>query len=264
MGRRRGADPVARSIVGRTLDLVAPLECAGCTLAGVAWCEDCDRNLTSGPVRVRTRAEVVVPVWSAGRYAGPGARAVSAYKDRGRADLAHPFGRVLARLVDALWDAGELPDPELAPLVLVPVPGSSRARRRRGMDHVREMVAAAAAELTGGVPAVELAVAPLLRTSGRRRDSAGLTISQRAANVTGHFARRDPGRFAATAGAPADLGDLARRFGPCAESPVRPRGAPTVLVVDDVVTTGSTLAECARVLSSGGLEIAGAVTLLSA
>ncbi|MGK5173335.1 ComF family protein, partial [Geodermatophilus sp. CPCC 205761] len=71
-----------------------------------------------------------------------------------------------------------------------------------------------------GVPAAE---ARLLRRTGRARDSAGLSVAQRRANLAGTFALR-PG----TPALPADA---------------------VLVVVDDVVTSGATLAEAAAVLA---------------
>ncbi|WAP52734.1 hypothetical protein OL239_05935 [Arthrobacter sp. ATA002] len=71
----------------------------------------------------------VLPVLAAGRYAGPLARVLLAYKNHGRTNLAAVLGPMLAgALHQAADDAGR------RGLVLVPVPGTWRARRRRGYN----------------------------------------------------------------------------------------------------------------------------------
>ncbi|MGB7360966.1 MAG: ComF family protein, partial [Mycobacterium sp.] len=55
------------------LDLVLPLQCGGCGVAGVRWCVACDRELTVRPDQphlVTPRLDPGVPVLSLGRYAG--------------------------------------------------------------------------------------------------------------------------------------------------------------------------------------------------
>jgi predicted amidophosphoribosyltransferase len=78
-------------------------------------------------------------------------------------------------------------------------------------------------------------VVPALRHRRAVADSAGLTSAQRAANLAGAFAVR-PGYPRLLAG---------RR----------------VVVVDDLVTTGVTLAECADALRGAGADVVAVATV---
>ncbi|HVU74487.1 MAG TPA: phosphoribosyltransferase family protein, partial [Mycobacteriales bacterium] len=103
------------------------------------------------------------------------------------------------------------------------VPTTRAARRRRGRDPLHAITVAAVAALdAAGRPARAV---PLLRVAGRPRDQTGLSGAERLANLSGVLAarRRDP-------------------------------GIPVVLV-DDVLTTGATLAEAARAIRAGGGEV---------
>lgn len=108
--------------------------------------------------------------------------------------------------------------------VLVPVPSSRNAVRQRGYDHARRL-AATAARGTG------MRTAPLLHQARRTADQSGLDADQRADNLRGALAAR-------------------RRLD----------GLP-VLLVDDVVTTGATLAEATRALRAAGAEVVGAAVV---
>jgi predicted amidophosphoribosyltransferase len=205
-------------------DLVLPRTCAGCAVPGAVLCDGC-RSLLTCPrlAQPRRHPPGFPPTVAAGAYAGPVRPAVLAFKEHGRAELAGPLGTALAVAVIAVLSG--LPAPRTGPVLLVPVPSSAAAVRRRGRDHVRELADAAGAELrAAGVPA---RTARLLgRAGGRRvRDSAGLDAVERRANLAGRF-RAIPQRRALPPGS-------------------------RVVLVDDVVTSGATLTEAARALAAG-------------
>jgi len=210
------------SDVGRALaDLVLPRVCAGCGVPGAVLCGTC-RTLLARPrlAQPRRHPPGFPPTVAAAAYAGPVRPAVLAFKEHGRAELADPLGAALALAVAAVLRG--VPGPWAGPVLLVPVPTSAAAVRRRGRDHLLELTEVAADELrTAGVPARTLRA--LGRAPGRRvRDSAGLDAAERQANLAGRF-RALPRRTALAAGS-------------------------RLVLVDDVVTSGATLTEAARAL----------------
>ena len=113
------------------------------------------------------------------------------------------------------------------PVTLVPVPSSRSAVRERGYDSVTLFAAAAARTLSRGGRQVSVACA--LRQVRLLEDQTTLDSAARWENLKGAMAAR----------------------------PVR--GA--VLVVDDVCTTGATLAEACRALRAAGVADCGAATI---
>ena len=110
--------------------------------------------------------------------------------------------------------------------VVVPVPASARALRSRGFDHGRDLSLALAERL--GLPCQDLFERP------QAKDQRKLTGSQRAQNMQGGF--------------------RLRARGPCSPLPG------TVLLADDVCTTGATLFSAAEALRSAGVRRVYAVT----
>lgn len=169
-------------------------------------------------------AGLAVPVVGAGRYADGLRAALLAYKERGRADLAAPLAALLAAAAAGLVLPRAGPRAPAGGVVLVPVPSAPAAARRRGGDHVQRLAASAARRL--GVRSVGA-----LRLVRPVRDSAGLGAVARYENLAG-----------AMAGRPARPGVVA-------------------VIVDDIVTSGSTLAESVRALRHAGWQVTGAAVV---
>jgi predicted amidophosphoribosyltransferase len=216
-------------------DLVLPTSCAGCGGPG-RLCAACARTLRTEPMSARPDpAPAGLPAcFAAGPYEGVLRAAILQYKERGRRGLASELGAALARSVRAGW-----PDPAVGPVVLVPVPGTAKAIRERQGDHMVRLARSARRELRAHGFAA--AVATPLRARPKT-DSAGLDREQRAAAAREAFALR---------------AGWARRIGVVRQ--LADHGA--VVLVDDVLTTGSTLAAVAIVLSGAGVAVRFAATL---
>lgn len=240
-GRLRRGE--ARGLLGALFDLALPRECGGCEVPGVLWCARCEEELARPPIAVRPRVDPGVPCWAVGTYTGPRRGAVLALKERGRRDLAAPLGVAAARALTALRVLGHIDPPELASLILIPAPTRVRAARARGGDPVARVAAVTASTLTPE----PVTVCPLLRMDSRVRDSVGLGAAERTVNLSGRVAfvgstQPRPGRDRAP-------GDSTRER--------------TVVLVDDVLTTGATAAESVSVLRRFKIDVACVLVLAS-
>jgi predicted amidophosphoribosyltransferase len=151
------------------------------------------------------------------------------HKEYARAGLARPLGAVLGRVLAAILDANAA----RAPTVVVPVPSSRSALRRRGYDPNGRLARAAVATARRNGRAVLLR--PVLRQSRRVMDQSGLSSADRWINLSGALV------------VPARLTSLVAGH--------------QIVLVDDVLTTGATLAEAARALRAVDAEIIGAAVV---
>ncbi len=160
-----------------------------------------------------------------GLFEGRLRSAIHRFKFEGRMELGQILGDLLAGFVRG---APTLVDSDL----VVPVPMHHRRQRARGYNHATLLAEPVARALR--VPLAERALIRLTATAPQT----ALRRAERQANVRGAFALPPEG---------ADL--------------VRGR---SILLVDDVLTSGATAAECARVLLHAGAAAVRVATLARA
>jgi len=218
-----------RSAVERALDLALPPTCAGCGVEGDHFCARCRPALESrlerpGGVEIGLEAEIPQPLLQlewCSPFAGPVRAALHALKYAGERRLAEPLGRALATRWRHAGAGGEL---------VVPVPIHAGRARERGFDQAILLARVAAGELN--LPCA--AILERHRPTARQFD---LDRGARSGNVAGAFRLVAGGQGS------------------------RPLHGRWIILVDDVVTTGSTLAACAETLLAAGAAGVSALTV---
>ena len=210
------------------LDAVLPRTCGGCGRPGADWCRACAAELALLHPTLVEVPGACVPVGAVvGSHDGLLRRAVLAHK---RAALP----RLRAVLIALLAVAIALVRPVLAarglwrpPVALACVPPSGWRPIRVPMV---ELTTPLAQECSA-------CAVPLLKGARRRRPQKGLAAAARASNVRHAF---------------------------LADSKRAPPGVISVVIIDDVITTGASMVEAARAVRAAGLLPVAALALARA
>ena len=222
--------------------LVLPVECVCCGKEDLALCSGCERRLrmltrhpfraeTGSPALMDTDGSVILPVVAAGIYREELSQSILAFKRHGQGQLRSVLSKILAGALAAAYSGTDR-------MVLVPVPTSAGAYRKRGFSPVHLLLAGAPWSISGRHPEYLDALRKVRnpRTGNSLGGQKGLGRGDRSRRVRGSMrsARGARGR--------------ALRGRQC-------------IIVDDVLTTGATLAEAARAIHEAGGIVRGAVVL---
>ena len=221
---RQAAYAVASAMAGSALDLLAPRACAGCDRPDLLLCPSC-RSLLFRPLSRPAPAYATGLALACAPYRGAVRRIILSWKDHDNRPLDRPLGQVMADLAPAL---SRLIDPLLRPrpakaILVVPAPSSRASLRRRGRVHLEPILLSMAQALQRQGLAAQVEPALIMNSVRTKSVQAG-GRRNRSRRLAGRIAAADPSRLA---------------------------GHP-VLVVDDIITTGSTIRQCARALEAVG------------
>lgn len=254
-----------KSAGGSLGEVLMPRTCPCCAVpvaygADSPLCESCLPQLYSALARVE-RVQVLQPldgavvpeVRAASRYVGIMPRALLALKNAGRTDLLPLLGEGLARSVYELLRAHrEGLQPESASSVpvevlLVPAPSSAQSVRRRGYSPANLLVQEAARQLNRRLPAsVRVRAVDVIGYAPRGRRGSGASIISDA--ISG--AQNEQKSLGA-------VGRAERMHGALRVMEPALCAGRISIICDDVVTTGATASEMARVLQESGSRVLG-------
>ena len=215
-------------VASAALDLALPASCAGCGREGEPLCAACRPALDArldlpGGVPIGLPADLPEPLLQV-EWCAPFAGPVRAALHQLKYSGERRLARPLGEAVARRWArVGE------GATVVVPVPVHANRERQRGYDQAALIAEIAAANL--GLPCIRA-----LERARATQAQFDLGRDERSANVAGAFRVRDRRAAAAVAG----------RW---------------VVLVDDVITTGATLAACGVALEAAGASAVSAITV---
>ena len=268
-----------KSAGGSLGEVLMPRTCPCCAVpvaygADSPLCESCLPQLYSALARVE-RVQVLQPldgavvpeVRAASRYVGIMPRALLALKNAGRTDLLPLLGEGLARSVYELLRAHRV-ELQSAPgssissvgtsaapveVLLVPAPSSAQSVRRRGYAPANLLVQEAARQLNQRLPAsVRVRAVDVIGYAPRGRRGSGASLSSRVgASLLGASEAKNEQKSLGAVGRAERMHGALRVMEPalCAGR--------ISIICDDVVTTGATASEMARVLQESGSRVLG-------
>ncbi len=230
-----GTPSVFRRVAAHVARVVVPVECPGCGAVDVQWCEECAAQWWQQPLRSESSAGRLglvggssLPVWAIASLEGSAHAMIAEWKDGGRRDLDRFFAR---RMSSAAADIA--PQLVSASWLVVPVPARTASTARRGVD-LPGLLAHAVSEGLRSC-GVEAVVVPLLKAHGGDQRVQGARDRWR--NAQGLALRHS----------------VLRGLGAQRATPV--------LIVDDVVTTGASIAGAMRALEVEYLTVGAGLCL---
>lgn len=225
-----------RSWSAAAADLLLGAQCPGCGQVHWGLCPTCRQAATSFGCYL-TRPDPCPSGFpltvTTSPYDPLMKQLVSAHKEHQMLSMTGFLADRLAAAVARLLLESDLTG--VSSLVMVPVPSSPSAVRARGLDATWAMARRVQPPALPGA-ALPVTARHLLAQARRVQDQARLSAADRQQNLTGSFVVR-AGRQA--------------RLAPGA----------AVVILDDVVTTGSSLAEAARAFRAAGVPVVGAATV---
>lgn len=225
-----------------------PRCCAGCGMSDSILCGSCSallhRRLSRPLHDYFTDPDMACTVYSCSAYNRYIRQAILSWKDHGDEELDKPFSYAMEELVNGLYPKvlSLLPSGQAAVgadgsmrdecIYVMPAPSGRGSFYRRGRLQVLPLCYAAARALNAH--GADACVVPFLHMHGRLQKSVS------------HNDRRSR------------MGRLSGRVS--VAHPHRVAGHPVILI-DDIMTTGSTLRSCERVLREAGARVYAALTL---
>lgn len=201
-------------------DLFLGAVCPGCQRPGAGLCWECSQELFKIRLHKVSRADLpLINTWALHSYDSVIKSILISYKERGSWWLARPLARILEV---ALCDVNQTNFMQMESTTmawLVPIPSRTKAVYARGEDVIWRLVKKI--QMPGFIP-------KQLLLNVAKRDQSELSKANRQRNIASGLR-------------------------------VKTRGNTDIWVIDDIITTGSTLAVAQQLLAKAGYRVRGAV-----
>lgn len=214
-----------RSVVKGLASFAFDESCLVCGEGEVEMCNVCRKSWSQKAAKIKGEN---FPIFSKVSYDDAAAKLVLFAKESG---LSKAKALLANALADAILDLLTDLDLREGQVHLVPIPSSPLARTRRGEDFLYELAKITNKRLITIAPRFDFQVSRVLKLQKLTIDQSGLSERQRRVNLSGAFVADSKCRTSAQ-----------------------------LLILDDVITTGSTLREAYRALKERNLTVLGAAT----
>ncbi len=204
------------------LNLFLPSSCIICAATGSSVCSDCLQKFRFAPNKVSRHQVNHLTGFATCEYTPEIAKIIHEYKEGHQTALAKVMTPAMSKALQNF---------ELANTYLVPIPSKRKSFTARGFEPATVLGKALARQVAKDCKFL-LPVKQILSFSHLVADQASLGGQDRRINLVGSMVAK----------LPRDFGD-----------------GPRVILVDDIVTTGATMAEAYRCLTSAGVEVIGFV-----
>jgi competence protein ComFC len=217
------------SLVGKFFDLLFPKKCLSCKKEGCAFCATCRGQI---PLETSPFANDTISLW---RYDHPSLqKALWKLKYRGKQELAHDLAESLYdKLIESLAEIELFENPAgnvREKYILIPIPIHKNRQKERGYNQ-SELLARELALLDPSLFILEIGV--LKKSKETKSQVSVKNREQRLRNIHNSFAVYHPKKIQGK----------------------------NIIVIDDITTTGATLAEARKVLRKAGAKSVICVTL---
>lgn len=211
------------------LNLFFPITCYGCEKNGTYLCEKCFKTIKFQERQSKTfnlKQENLKEVFIAGDYENKLlAKLIIAFKYEGQKNIGTDLGKFLNFFWDGRIKIIRLEDKDLAlrleNSLIIPLPLTKARKKERGFNQ---------AEILAEILAKEFSYQIFLglKRKGRKKHQAKLNEKQRLKNISGQFF----------------VPEKERNF----------LSGSDIILIDDVITTGATLNEAAKILKEAGAK----------
>lgn len=207
--------------LGSLSELIFPVRCLGCSVLGIEICAACRISWSRHIYRTQgLAAGKQFPIYSSVKYSAVASKVILKSKEDALT-IADDL------IISSIGHALAYFQKEIGTGYLVPIPSRLSASRKRGRKYINRMIEG-------------LGITPLdvLSHSRAVRDQSTLRADARVKNVEG-----------------------AIQINPDAHQNIYKNNPEiSVIIIDDLVTSGATLSEAARALHAGGFHVLGSVT----
>lgn len=203
-------------------ELIYPNICLSCNALGATICHSCSKYWLAKPNKSKIENKYLFFVTTYDKYTSA---IILAAKESGSREAVKLIARSITSSISfAMLNLGISP-----PINLVTIPSQLSAIRRRGRDHIKDLVQEVIIQLNQlDIDAIYL---PIIEPIKKIKDQSNLNGSQRKENMSHAFTVKS--------------------------SPISQRA---VILIDDLVTTGASIQEGARALAEAKITIDAVVT----